>query len=330
VSYALGPRSRRIYDAIRDRIIRGEWNPGLKLASHAELSASFGVAPMTLRHALTALADDGLISLEHGRGTFVRPVTKPTILIVDDEAPVRTVLREYIRAAGYSVIEADGPNAGMQALERDPAIRLIVSDVRMPTTWEGVEFIRNVRRRWPDLPLAAVTAFPDDLADLHGTPECPLLIITKPFLRQHVETILDLVVRKAVAPSSIRGGSLAPAQREAVLVVDDEQDVRGLLRACIEELGYEVQEAASGGQALVALNGQHFGHVFLDVRMSGGSVELASAISEAHPSTAVVIVTAYPADLLRLNGAYTILPKPFDRQGIRSSLSLRRSPVAAS
>src|ERR1051325_4489032 len=91
VPYALGPRSRRIYEAMRDRILRGDWLPGEKLASHAELSSSFGVAPMTLRHALTALADDGLISLEHGRGTFVRPVKRPTVLVVDDEAPVRVV-----------------------------------------------------------------------------------------------------------------------------------------------------------------------------------------------------------------------------------------------
>ena len=44
---ALGPRARRVYEAMRERIIDGEWTPGLKLASHAELSNAFGVAPMT-------------------------------------------------------------------------------------------------------------------------------------------------------------------------------------------------------------------------------------------------------------------------------------------
>src|SRR4051794_12409699 len=124
----MGPRSRRIYDAMRERILRGDWHPGLKLASHAELSAAFGVAPMTLRHALTALADDGLISLEHGRGTFVRPVTKTAVLVVDDEPAVRIVLREYVKAAGYDVVEADGPESGVEAIETDPSISLVLSD----------------------------------------------------------------------------------------------------------------------------------------------------------------------------------------------------------
>jgi CheY-like chemotaxis protein len=182
-----------------------------------------------------------------------------------------------------------------------------------------------VRRRWPDLPLAAVTAFPDDLSELHGTPECPLLIISKPFRKQHIERVLQLAVRKALAPPA--DGSGLVEQRLPVLVVDDEPEVRELLRVCIQQHGYEVQEAASGGQALVALSERQYGHVFLDVRMPGGSVELAAAIAEAHPSTAVVIVTAFPQDVLRMNGAFTVLPKPFDREGVRSSLELRRSPM---
>src|SRR5205085_10890331 len=140
--------------------------------------------------------------------------------------------REYVRAAGYNVVDADGPEEGLAAIERDPAICLIVSDVRMPTTWEGVEFIRTVRRRWPDLPLAAVTAFPDDLADLHGTPECPLLVITKPFLRQHIEHMLALVVRQPrMSQWNSPPPSPYPDTPPPVLLVDGEPDVQRLLHS---------------------------------------------------------------------------------------------------
>src|SRR5207302_2152474 len=105
-----------------------------------------------------------------------------------------------------------------------------------------------------------------------------------------------------------------------VLVVNGEPDVRRLLHTSIESLGYEVVEVSSPGQALIALNERPFGHVFLEVGQTGASIEFAAAITEAHPSTAVVILTANPGDLIRLNGAFTILPKPIDRDGIRSSL----------
>ena len=316
---------------MRLRIVNGEWEAGSRIPSHAELSTAFGIAPMTLRQALTALADDGFISLEHGRGTFVRSDGSGAVLIVDDEPAVRILLREYVSISGCRVIEATGPAEGLSAIESHPEIQLLLSDVRMPRSSDGVEFIRTVRRRWPDLPVAAVTAFPDDLNDLHGTPECPVLMITKPFQKQHVEHVLDLTIRaqRAASDDHETNGFQARPIRRPVLVVDDDAGVRRALRDLVETFGYEVEEAATGGQALLALNQRTFGHIFLDLRMPGGSVELAAAISEAHPSSAVVIVTAFPQDVVRLNGAFTVLPKPFDREGVRASLELRRTPVSA-
>jgi CheY-like chemotaxis protein len=89
-------------------------------------------------------------------------------------------------------------------LERDPSIALVISDVRMPPTGDvagftarpetaaGIGFIRTVRQRWPTLPLAAVTGYPDDLAELHGTPECPVLIVPKPFRASQIAEVLRL------------------------------------------------------------------------------------------------------------------------------------------
>ncbi|HZT05685.1 MAG TPA: response regulator [Chloroflexota bacterium] len=325
----LGPRSRRVYEEIRRKIIDEVWPPGQQLPSHAELSVAFGVAPMTLRHALTALADDGFISLQHGRGTFVQTGPSTEVLVVDDEAAVRTLLREHIKDCGCGVIEANGPEAGIAALERNPRIGLVLSDVRMPSTTDGVEFIRTVSKRWPNLPIAAVTAFPEDLRDLHGRPECPVLIVTKPFQRHHIESVIEHAGLLGRGRAENRRQAISGRHPHKVLVVDDDPDVRQLLRGYIERFGYDVSEASTGGQALLALREHPFSHIFLDVRMPGGGPELAATIAEANPSTAVVIVTAFPEDVIRLGGAFTVLTKPFDREGVRASLELRRSPMPA-
>lgn len=44
----------------------------LLVCTHTVLATEFGVAPLTVRNALAQLEQDGLISREHGRGTFVR------------------------------------------------------------------------------------------------------------------------------------------------------------------------------------------------------------------------------------------------------------------
>jgi CheY-like chemotaxis protein len=200
----LGPRSRRVYSALRERILEGELVPGTKLPPHTQLAAEFGVAPLTLRQVLAVLEQEGLLSREQGRGTFVRARATPAVLVVDDDALLRAVLREHVIRAGYRPVEADGPAAGLAALERDSAIGLILSDIRMPTTGDGIAFIRAVRRRWPTLPVAAVTGYPGDLDALHGTPECPVLILPKPFRASQIEEVLRLALHPA-APSSAAG-----------------------------------------------------------------------------------------------------------------------------
>jgi DNA-binding GntR family transcriptional regulator len=63
---------QRIADTIRDRISRGVYRPGDQLPSESLFCREFRVSPMTLRRALAVLTDEGLVSAEQGRGTFVR------------------------------------------------------------------------------------------------------------------------------------------------------------------------------------------------------------------------------------------------------------------
>jgi GntR family transcriptional regulator len=66
---------------IRRQIADGSWNVGDKLPTLKELVATFGVSPMTVRHAFSGLEREGLISAERGRGTFViaRPDTPAAV-----------------------------------------------------------------------------------------------------------------------------------------------------------------------------------------------------------------------------------------------------------
>jgi len=202
--YNLGPRARRVHAALRSSILNAERAIGDKLPSHVHLAVEFGVAPLTIRQVLAQLEAEGLVSREHGRGTFVRAGTGPAVLIVDDEPVSRMLLREQVRLSGYHPLEAADPAAGLAILQHGGRIALVLSDVRMPRAADGVAFIRSVRRRWPELPLAAVTGYAEDLNELLGTPDCPLLILGKPVYFDHLQQALRLVV-----PSAASRGSLA-------------------------------------------------------------------------------------------------------------------------
>jgi len=62
---------RRIVDSIVDDINRGALAPGGRLPSAPEIAARFGVNRLTVLRALSHLENEGMVSVEHGRGTFV-------------------------------------------------------------------------------------------------------------------------------------------------------------------------------------------------------------------------------------------------------------------
>src|SRR5262249_62059298 len=63
---------KQIADHLRTAIARERLREGDQLPSEAQLMAHYGVARMTVRHALRVLQDEGLITAEHGRGVYVR------------------------------------------------------------------------------------------------------------------------------------------------------------------------------------------------------------------------------------------------------------------
>jgi DNA-binding transcriptional regulator YhcF (GntR family) len=211
VIYTLGPRARRVYTILRDGLLSGEFAPGTQLPSHTQLAVRFGVATLTVRHVLAHLEEEGLVSREHGRGTFARARPAPAVLIVEDDALTRTLLQTYVTKAGYRPIEASCSREGLAVLEQDRTIALVLSDIHLPVKQEGIGFIRAVARRWPEIPLAAVTGYPDDLAELHGRPECPFLVLAKPVRAQQIETVLRLVLQPQPAYRTAEALPTAPA-----------------------------------------------------------------------------------------------------------------------
>ena len=98
-------------------------------------------------------------------------ITRPVILVVEDEALLAMELEQVLTEAGHEVVlAADGP--GALACAADPSLRLraVVVDLHFPGGMDGREVIRSLRTRLPGLPVVVVTGY-DPLApqaDLRG------------------------------------------------------------------------------------------------------------------------------------------------------------------
>jgi two-component system, chemotaxis family, chemotaxis protein CheY len=78
------------------------------------------------------------------------------ILIVDDSATARMLLRKDLEAGGYFVIEGQDGAQGLDALNRHPDTSLIICDVSMPVM-DGLKMSKYVRSKFKDIPIFILT-----------------------------------------------------------------------------------------------------------------------------------------------------------------------------
>jgi DNA-binding transcriptional regulator YhcF (GntR family) len=202
--YGLGSRARPVYENLRRRIIDGTLSPGTRLPSHAELAGQYGVAPMTIRSVIATLEVEGLLSRQRGRGTFVRAVSASTVLVIDADAETRNHLLNQLQFAGCRTLEAHSAEEAISVLEQDASVRLVLCRVHLPVRETGLRCIRAIRVRWPDLPLCALTDDADDLALLHGRPECPVMTLARPVRAHHLAEVLRFALGSNVVPAMDR------------------------------------------------------------------------------------------------------------------------------
>jgi two-component system, NtrC family, response regulator HydG len=107
------------------------------------------------------------------------------------------------------------------------------------------------------------------------------------------------------------------AQRNSILIVDDERVVRESLEQWFTDEDYEVTAAPSGKDALAALARQRFDIALLDIKMPGmDGMELQARLHEADPELPIIIMTGYASVETAVQalkqGAYDYITKPVD------------------
>jgi two-component system, NtrC family, response regulator AlgB len=111
----------------------------------------------------------------------------------------------------------------------------------------------------------------------------------------------------------------------AVLVIDDEKNIRRTLSIGLESMGCRVVEAASGNAALASLEREPFDLAFLDLRLGGeDGLDLLPRLLAQRPDLSVVVITAHATfdsavEAIK-RGAMDYLPKPFSPDQIRHVL----------
>jgi signal transduction histidine kinase len=102
---------------------------------------------------------------------------RPTVLIVDDSAEVAEVTSSLFERLGYNTDYRDSADAALKYLAEGSKIDLVFSDIVMPGTIDGVGLAREIRSRYPNLPVVLTTGY----SDAAQAAPADLKILRKPF-----------------------------------------------------------------------------------------------------------------------------------------------------
>jgi CheY-like chemotaxis protein len=118
-----------------------------------------------------------------------------SILVVDDEPDVADLFRQrFRREARDGTYMMHFANSGEGALEQltqgiEPTLIVILSDINMPEM-DGLELLREIKQRRPDLPVLMVTAYGDDERRRRASDLGASEFLTKPVDFDHLKTQL--------------------------------------------------------------------------------------------------------------------------------------------
>ncbi len=104
-----------------------------------------------------------------------------TILFVDDDNSIRTLVGEILRAGGHRVIEAEDGRSALNLLRMDDTIDYLFTDMVMPNDMNGVQLMAAARAIRPGLPTLLASGYPREaLRDLGQIPD-DVMFIAKPY-----------------------------------------------------------------------------------------------------------------------------------------------------
>ena len=131
------------------------------------------------------------------------PATRRSVLLVEDEARLRKMVRYTLETQGYVVTEAGGGDAALAVLTPERTFDLLITDLVMPGM-DGRELAARVRAVRPDIAVVFVSGYVPDQRRLEGMPGAQFL--PKPFTPVDLVKTIDRVFRPAKSAAPVAGG----------------------------------------------------------------------------------------------------------------------------
>ncbi|MDZ4121539.1 MAG: response regulator, partial [Candidatus Cloacimonadaceae bacterium] len=202
------------------------------------------------------------------------------VLLVEDDSSVRRLMKKNLVNLGYKIAETDSGEQALKLLQTGLNPDLMITDIVMPGI-DGYELCNMAKSILPHLKIILISGYSEStLQDSDSTaPHYPY--IQKPFT---IENLAKQV--KNSLPKNLWQAKLN------ILMIDDDEDIRILVKRSSAKRGHEFCGAASLDEALYALQTQVFDIILVDMHIPGSDgISIISKIRESGYTTPIMILS---------------------------------------
>jgi DNA-binding NtrC family response regulator len=236
----------------------------------------------------------------------------PKILVVDDEVRIRELLRKSFNMAGYEVVTVPSTQQSLELIFKEP-FDLILLDVRLSLGESGISILKKIREFQRKVPVVVYSGVLTPELEIEARRAGANEVLSKDI------DILQLVAQIGKIIKSKDSLFQWPSEKKEkiVLIVDDEEGIRRVLREFFNRKGYKTLEARNGEEAVQLVRSQKVSVALLDIKMPGmDGLTALTKLLEINPKLGVVMTTGIQDDekvkkAIEL-GAYGYVLKPFD------------------
>lgn len=247
------------------------------------------------------------------------------ILIVDDNEPVRKLLKLRFKKAGYETYFAENGKIGVEEAQRIKP-DLVLMDLQMPEM-SGDVATQTLRKRSYEGLIVAFTASGISKGQKRMMEAGCDHLIVKPPDKSFIPTIADFLQKgrqKFNNPGKAKEVNMTAVPYK-ILVVDDKENIRKAISLKLKSVGYDCLTAAGGPEALETLAQEKISLVLTDYRMPGmDGVMFNRNIQSNFPEIPVIMFTGdgsmeAATDFLG-DGGKKYLAKPFDFEKLNADI----------
>ncbi len=221
------------------------------------------------------------------------------VLIVDDEAAVRAIVRALLERGGYMTETADGAEHALRRLQEDPAYDLVLSDIMMPEM-DGLSLLDRIVVDYPGMPVILVTAVHDIHVATNAFRRGAFDYLLKPFERSQ---LLDVVVR-AVDHGCLRKQNASYRENLEEMVLER----TGMLRDTMQDLESSYDNTLEAmGDALDLRDAETEGH---SKRVTAYTIALAREVGLNADELRIIARGAFLHDIGKIAVPDRVLLKP--------------------